>query len=97
MRVLGCTGVLLLGQALKEVCCGLALCQTISEAVPVGAPMLPCARDNRWPALFHCVHCPHGRISPQRPSSCLPKCGSRNVSSTATIKEDWLSLRVHAE
>src|SRR6266446_2062113 len=37
--VLRCTGVLLLGKALKEVCCGLAVCQTIDEAMPVGAPM----------------------------------------------------------
>ena len=73
MRILRYTGVLLLRKALKEVCCGLAVCQTIDEAVPVGAPLLPCARDHRGPAVFQCVYCPHGMMPAQRPSSRLSK------------------------
>jgi hypothetical protein len=62
-------------EILKEGFRGFPFREVINEAMPVVEPMLPCSRDKRGSAVFHCVHRPHCLIPPQRTSKRKPEMG----------------------
>ena len=59
--------------------------------------MLPCSRYHSWPAVLNFMHSHHVMIPPNALRKACQNAGSRNVSSTGTMKEDSLSFLIHTE